>query len=86
MTGNYQLVYYDAQNVGIIGILAYPINVIHCKGSLHYNVCKLLVYYKINKDDYLVNNNFSLRKCTLLFLENKFDFINFLLLIKKFYY
>ena len=24
MTGNYQLVYYDAENVGIIGILAYP--------------------------------------------------------------
>ena len=23
MTGNYQLVYYDAENVGIIGILAY---------------------------------------------------------------
>ena len=24
MTRNYQLVYYDAENVGIIGILAYP--------------------------------------------------------------
>ena len=24
MTGNYQLVYYDAENVGIIGILTYP--------------------------------------------------------------
>ena len=24
MTGNYQLVYYVAENVGIIGILAYP--------------------------------------------------------------
>ena len=24
MTGKYQLVYYDAENVGIIGILAYP--------------------------------------------------------------
>ena len=24
ITGNYQLVYYDAENVGIIGILAYP--------------------------------------------------------------
>ena len=27
MTRNYQLVYYDAENVGIIGILAYPKNV-----------------------------------------------------------
>ena len=24
MTGNYKLVYYDAENVGIIGILTYP--------------------------------------------------------------
>ena len=24
MTQNYQLVYYDAENVGIIGILTYP--------------------------------------------------------------
>ena len=29
MTRNYQVVYYVAQNVGIIGILAYPKNT-HC--------------------------------------------------------
>ena len=27
MRRNYQLVYYDAENVGIIGILAYPKNI-----------------------------------------------------------
>ena len=29
MTRNYQLVYYVAENVGIIGILAYPKNYLH---------------------------------------------------------
>ena len=38
MTGNYQLVYYDAENVGIIGILAYPkikatLHVMHLKNN-----------------------------------------------------
>ena len=34
ITGNYQLVYYDAENVGIIGILAYPKSSISIKQKL----------------------------------------------------
>ena len=49
MTRNYELVYYVAQNVGIIGILAYPKSTIYQCANRSNTIAKLRnCYYLIN--------------------------------------